>query len=250
MQFDRPRCLWSRSRLVRPCDYSRFPSCGGGCGVEESSHSSPRECAAATASSLPSSRASPSWITGRRRFGSIYQRGPSQSKMHPPTVRHTGISPLTQLPHYRAGNRLKIRDPSIFQSRFRGSLPLFYWTYDFCRHSQRPPSAEFAVGCHLLDQSLDGVADSPAAGIAAGLPLVPGGQGGPRLPTFGVGRGFAIWGPFPVQAPDRAPETCTSVNKNLALHPALPVVAGWGGFALLLPTATWASTTTARHLCA
>ena len=26
--------------------------------------------------------------------------------------------------------------------------------------------SEFAVECHLLDQSLDGVADSPAAGIA------------------------------------------------------------------------------------
>ncbi len=60
-------------------------------------------------------------ITGRRRFGSIYQLGPSQSKIHPPTVRHTGISPLTQLPHYRAGNRLKIRDPSIFQSLLRWS---------------------------------------------------------------------------------------------------------------------------------
>ena len=48
---------------------------------------------------------------------------------------------------------------------------------------------------------------------------------------FGVGRGFAIWGPFPVRAPDSAPETCTSLNKNLALHPALTVVDGWGGFA-------------------
>ena len=65
-------------------------------------------------------------ITGRRRFGSIYQLGPSQSKMHPPTVRHTGISPLTQLPHYRAGNRLKIRDPSIFQSLLRWSRSHFF----------------------------------------------------------------------------------------------------------------------------
>jgi len=63
------------------------------------------------------------------------------------------------------------------------------------------------------------------------LPLVPGGQGGPRFPGFGVGRGFAIWGPFPVQAPVKAPESCTSLNKNLALHPALTVVDGWGGFA-------------------
>ena len=31
---------------------------------------------------------------------------------------------------------------------------------------------------------------------------MPGGQGGPRFPGFGVGRGFAIWGPFPVHAPD------------------------------------------------
>ena len=66
-----------------------------------------------------------------------------------------------------------------------------------------------------------------------------GGQGGPRFPAFGVGRGFAIWGPFPVQAPDRAPETYTSLNKNLALHPALPVDDGWGGFALLHPRPLW-----------
>ena len=59
---------------------------------------------------------------------------------------------------------------------------------------------------------------------------MPGGQGGPRFPGFGVGRGFAIWGPFPVQAPDSAPETWTSLNKNLALHTALPVVDGFGGF--------------------
>ena len=60
---------------------------------------------------------------------------------------------------------------------------------------------------------------------------MPGGQGGPRFPGFGVGRGFAIWGPFPVHAPDSAPETWTSLNKNLALHTALPVVDGFGGFA-------------------
>ena len=59
---------------------------------------------------------------------------------------------------------------------------------------------------------------------------MPGGQGGPRFPGFGVGRGFAIWGPFPVHAPDSAPETWTSLNKNLALHTALPVVDGFGGF--------------------
>src|SRR5271166_6320817 len=63
------------------------------------------------------------------------------------------------------------------------------------------------------------------------LPPVPGGQGGPRFPGFGVGRGFAIWGPFPVHAPDSAPETWTSLNKNLALHTAFPVVDGFGGFA-------------------
>jgi hypothetical protein len=34
-----------------------------------------------------------------------------------------------------------------------------------------------------------------------------------------------------VQAPVKAPESCTSLNKNLALHPALTVVDGWGGFA-------------------
>jgi hypothetical protein len=34
-----------------------------------------------------------------------------------------------------------------------------------------------------------------------------------------------------VQAPDSAPETCTSLNKNLALQPAYTVVDAWGGFA-------------------
>ena len=38
-------------------------------------------------------------------------------------------------------------------------------------------------------------------------------------------------GPFPVQAPVKAPESCTSLNKSLALHPALTVVHGLGGFA-------------------
>ena len=43
---------------------------------------------------------------------------------------------------------------------------------------------------------------------------VPGGQGGPRFPGFGVGRGFAIWGPFPVRAPDSAPETWTWSTRS------------------------------------
>ena len=38
-------------------------------------------------------------------------------------------------------------------------------------------------------------------------PLEPG-------PGFGVGRGFAIRGPFPVQAPDKAPETCTWSTRS------------------------------------
>src|SRR5271157_3267091 len=33
-------------------------------------------------------------------------------------------------------------------------------------------------------------------------------------PGFGVGRGFAIWDPFPVQAPDKAPETCTWSTRS------------------------------------
>ena len=37
---------------------------------------------------------------------------------------------------------------------------------------------------------------------------------GPRFPGFGVGRGFAIWDPFPVQAPDKAPETCTWSTRS------------------------------------
>ena len=43
---------------------------------------------------------------------------------------------------------------------------------------------------------------------------MPGGQGGPRFSGFGVGREFAIWGPFPVQAPDNAPETCRPGHEN------------------------------------
>src|SRR5271166_6133397 len=48
----------------------------------------------------------------------------------------------------------------------------------------------------------------------AGLPLVPFGQGGRRFSGFGVGRGFAIWGPFPVQAPAKAPESCAWSTKQ------------------------------------
>src|SRR5208337_5398389 len=33
-------------------------------------------------------------------------------------------------------------------------------------------------------------------------------------PGFGVGRGFAIRGPFPVQAPDKAPETFTWSTRS------------------------------------
>ena len=64
---------------------------------------------------------------------------------------------------------------------------------------------------------------------------MPGGQGGPRFPGFGVGRGFAIWGPFPVHAPD-------SATGNVDLSQQEPCVAhcpsscrwlwwrGFGGF--------------------
>ena len=82
---------------------------------------------------------------------------------------------------------------------------------------------------------------------------MPGGQGGRRFSGFGVGRGFAIWGPFRVQASVKAPESCTSLNKNLALHPALTVVEGVALVALValfLPTATLASTKNAPRLCA
>src|SRR5271157_3420674 len=111
------------------------------------------------------------------------------------------------------------------------SLPGFSCTYDLCRHSKRlavaPNSRSGAIASIRLSRA--SLIRLPR-GEPAGLPLVPGGQGGPRFPGFGVGRGFAIWGPFPVQAPDSAPETCTSLNKNLALQPAYTVVDGWGGF--------------------
>ena len=48
----------------------------------------------------------------------------------------------------------------------------------------------------------------------AGLPLVPGGQGGGRFSGFGVGRGFAIWGPFPVQASVKAPESAAWSTRS------------------------------------
>ena len=81
------------------------------------------------------------------------------------------------------------------------------------------------------------------AGWGPGLPLVTGGQGGPRFPGFGVGRGFAIWGPFPVQAPVKAPESCTSPTRTLRC--TLPLQLSMAGVALLalvalfLPTATF-----------
>src|SRR5271166_5343304 len=40
------------------------------------------------------------------------------------------------------------------------------------------------------------------------------GQRGPQYTGFGVGRGFAIWGPFPVQAPDNARETWTWSTRS------------------------------------
>ena len=83
---------------------------------------------------------------------------------------------------------------------------------------------------------------------------MPGGQGGPRFPGFGVGRGFAIWGPFPVRAPDSAPETWTSLNKNLRctlpFQLSMALVALLALVALFLPTATLASRNNARRLCA
>ena len=48
----------------------------------------------------------------------------------------------------------------------------------------------------------------------AGLPLVPGGQGGRRFSGFDVGCGFAIWGPFRVQASVKAPESCAWSTRS------------------------------------
>ena len=99
-------------------------------------------------------------------------------------------------------------------------------------HRKRGPGQQgLRVGANLLGRNLDGnqIAwkyRTCAGHVAAGA----GWPGGPRFPGFGVGRGFAIWGPFPVHAPDSVPETWTSLNKNLALHTALPVVDGFGGF--------------------
>ena len=43
---------------------------------------------------------------------------------------------------------------------------------------------------------------------------MPGGQGGRRFSGFGVGRGFAIWGPFRVQASVKAPESCAWSTRS------------------------------------
>ena len=62
---------------------------------------------------------------------------------------------------------------------------------------------------------------------------MPGGQGGPRFPGFGVGRGFAIWGPF--RCTHRIlTETWTSLNKNLAC--TLPLLAEFEILALQAST--------------
>ena len=61
------------------------------------------------------------------------------------------------------------------------------------------------------------------------LPPVPGGQGGPRFPGFGVGRGFAIWGPFPVHAPDthrkRGPLSTRTLRCTLPFQLSMALVA-------------------------
>jgi hypothetical protein len=143
------------------------------------------------------------------------------------------ISALSPTSAVEGREPLENQGPVDFSGTIRlVSLPGFSWTYDLCRHSKR-----LAVAPNSRSGAIASIRLSRASLIRlpreepAGLPLVPGGQGGPRFPTFGVGRGFAIWGPFPVRAPDSAPETCTALNKNLALHPALPVVDGCGGFA-------------------
>ena len=107
----------------------------------------------------------------------------------------------------------------------------FRCTHRIAHRKRGPGQQGLRVGANLLGRNLDGnqIAGSTEHALDM-LPPVPGGQGGPRFPGFGVGRGFAIWGPFPVRAPDSAPETWTSLNKNLALHTALPVVDGFAGF--------------------
>ena len=63
---------------------------------------------------------------------------------------------------------------------------------------------------------------------------MPGGQGGPRFPGFGVGRGFAIWGPFPVHAPDtRTGNVDLSQQEPCVAHCPSScrwLLGGFGGF--------------------
>src|SRR5208283_5190117 len=73
------------------------------------------------------------------------------------------------------------------------------------KHSRRLKCAERASVRHT-----DACYSQDAQGTDRGAPpswLEPG-------PGFGVGRGFAIWDPFPVQAPDKAPESCTWSTRS------------------------------------
>ena len=72
-----------------------------------------------------------------------------------------------------------------------------------------------AIHSSLLPTSIWSVAHHGRSTRAASLwPCVVSLVCGPRFPGFGVGRGFAIWDPFPVQAPDKAPETCTWSTRS------------------------------------
>ena len=80
---------------------------------------------------------------------------------------------------------------------------------------------------------------------------MPGGQGRPRFPGFGVGRGFAIWGPFPVHAPD-------SATGNVDLSQQEPCVAHcpsscrwlwWLWWFCFYPRPLWLPETTCGTVC-
>ena len=85
------------------------------------------------------------------------------------------------------------------------------------RRGRRRNSRQGCRWCRVASADRDSQFSALGVGLPSGAPFRckhrlmhrKGGPGqrGPKCSVFGVGRGIAIWGPFPVPAPDNAPET-------------------------------------------
>ena len=108
-----------------------------------------------------------------------------------------------------------------------GNHPVEAWECDdVSRNASEPDSASLKPNSWKWPTFPNGRSLLPTAkqraSAAAGLPGVAEDGGCRQIdrgtlepgPGFGVGRGFAIRGPFPVQAPDKAPETCTWSTRS------------------------------------